>query len=54
MNGLGKPGGSLKALRDYFPNKFIYGADVDKEVLFDDNRIKCFYLDQLNYKTFQE
>ena len=54
MNGLGKPGGSLKALRDFFPNKFIYGADIDREILIEDDRIKCFYLDQLNFKTFQE
>jgi hypothetical protein len=42
-----KPGGSLRMWRDYFYNAEIYGADIDKNILFEDNRIKTFYVDQL-------
>jgi hypothetical protein len=42
----GKPGASLYAWREYFPNAMIYGADVDKNILFESNRIKTFYCNQ--------
>ncbi len=41
------PGGSLKMWRDYFPNAEVYGADVDKDILFESERIKTFYVNQL-------
>ena len=41
-----KEGASLKAWRDFFPNAIVYGLDIDKSVLFEDNRIKCYYADQ--------
>ena len=44
----GKPLASLRAWRDFFINANVYGADVDKEILKDENRIKTFYVDQLN------
>lgn len=44
----GKPGASLRVWRDFFPNAMIYGADIDKDVLFEEDRIKTFYIDQLN------
>lgn len=47
----GKPGASLRVWRDYFPNATIYGADIDKDVLFEEPRIKTFYLDQLDPKS---
>ena len=40
------PGSSLRALRDYFPNANIFGADIDKNIVNDQNRIKTFYVDQ--------
>ena len=46
MNANGKPGASLRAWRDYFENAYIYGADIDKNILFVENRIKTFFLDQ--------
>jgi SAM-dependent methyltransferase len=46
MTSKGKPGASLRAWRDYFPNATIYGADVDKDILFEEERIKTFYVDQ--------
>ena len=29
MGTSGKPGASVKALRDYFKNSYVYGADID-------------------------
>jgi hypothetical protein len=43
-----KSGGSLRDWRDYFPNAQIYGADIDIKCLFEEERIKTFYIDQLN------
>jgi hypothetical protein len=31
-----RPGGSLRAWREYFPNAFIYGMDVQPDTQFDD------------------
>jgi hypothetical protein len=50
----GKPGASLRVWRDYFPNAIIYGADIDKDVLFEEERIKTFYMDQLNPKSIKD
>lgn len=44
----GKPGASLRVWRDYFPNAVVYGADIDKDILFQEERIQTFYIDQLN------
>jgi hypothetical protein len=44
----GKPGASLKVWRDYFPNAIIYGADIDKDILFETDRIKTFFINQLD------
>lgn len=43
----GKPGASLRVWRDYFPNAHIYGADIDREILFNEDRITTYYIDQL-------
>ena len=44
----GKPGASLKVWRDYFKNAQIYGGDIDKDILFKSDRIKTYFVDQLN------
>lgn len=54
MGIYGKPGASLRAFRDYCPNAHVYGADIDSRILFSEDRIKTFYLDQTNPKTFVE
>lgn len=41
-----KEGASLKAWRDFFPNAMVYGLDIDESVLFEENRIKCYPVDQ--------
>jgi hypothetical protein len=42
----GKPGASLRVWRDYFPNARIYGADIDQDILFQEDRISTFQCDQ--------
>ena len=51
MGSEGKPLASLRAWRDYFVNANIYGADIDKNILKDEERIKTFYVDQTNPET---
>lgn len=51
MSKDGKPGASLRAFRDYFTNANVYGADIDRTILFEENRIKTFYVDQTDQRT---
>lgn len=46
MGAKGKPGASLRAWRDFFPNAQIVGGDIDKQVLFQEDRISTFFIDQ--------
>ena len=34
MGSSGRPGASLYAFKEYLPNAIIYGADIDKDILF--------------------
>jgi hypothetical protein len=42
----GCPGGSLRALRDYLPHAVVLGADIDPEIMFTEDRIRTFVVDQ--------
>ena len=42
----GTVGASLYGWAEFFPNSLIYGADIDKDILFNTDRIKTFYCDQ--------
>jgi len=53
MGASGKPGASIRAFRDYLPNATVYGADIDREVLFKEERISTFYLDQTDQDSFE-
>lgn len=53
MGEAGKPGASLRLWRDYFPNAEIVGADIDKDILFSENRIKTFHVDQTKPASVQ-
>ena len=53
MTAGGKPGASLKVWRDYFVNGEIFGADIDKNILFNSERIKTFEVDQTNKESIQ-
>ena len=50
----GKPLASLRAWKDYFINAEIYGADIDKNILKDEEGIKTFYVDQTDPITISE
>jgi hypothetical protein len=52
MGGQGKPGASLRAFRDYLPSAQIYGADVDRGILFSEERIATFFVDQTDLDSF--
>ena len=54
MGEKGKPLASLRAWRDYFKNANIYGADIDKNILKNESRIKTFYVDQTDPNTIDE
>jgi hypothetical protein len=43
-----KPGASLRGWRELFPHALVYGADIDRDILFEEDRIKTFYCDQLD------
>jgi hypothetical protein len=49
----GRPGASLRAFRDFLPNARIFGADIDKRILFDDERIETHHLDQTDIESFK-
>jgi SAM-dependent methyltransferase len=49
----GTPGASLRAFREFFPNAQIFGADIDERVLFQENRISTFFIDQLSDASFE-
>ena len=46
MGENGVPGASLKGWARYFPHANIYGADIDQDCLFKQDRISTFYVDQ--------
>jgi SAM-dependent methyltransferase len=51
MEKTGRPGASLLAFRDFCPSAHIFGADVDGRVLFQDERITTFEVDQTNEES---
>jgi hypothetical protein len=53
MGAAGRPGASLRAFRDFLPNAEIFGADIDKRILFSEDRIKTFFVDQTNPASFE-
>lgn len=42
------PGASLRGWKALFPKASVYGADIDRTVLFEEDRITTFYCDQLD------
>lgn len=56
MGKVGIPGASLRAWRDYFPHGIIVGCDIDKRILFEEDRITTYELDQtseISWKKFE-
>jgi hypothetical protein len=54
MGVMGRPGASLRAFRDYLPRAHIYGADVDRRILFEEERIRTFFVDQTEPTSFHD
>jgi hypothetical protein len=54
MGAQGAPGASLRVWRDYFPNANVVGVDIDRAILFEDDRITTHYVDQTNQQTVRE
>lgn len=48
----GKPGASIRSFRDFCKNSNCFGADIDKKILFEEDRIETFYVDQLDSFSF--
>jgi hypothetical protein len=48
MGANGTPGASLRGWAEYFPNAKIFGADIDRNILFTEDRIETYYCDQKN------
>jgi len=54
MGVFGVPGASLRGWRELFPNASVFGADIDRRILFQEDRIKTFYCDQLDRSSIRE
>lgn len=50
----GRPGASLYGWAEYFNNSKIFGADIDKRILFNTDRISTFYCDQTSAQIINE
>lgn len=48
------PGASIRSWRQYFPNAEVIGADVDRDILFSDDRIITYFLDQTKEDSFRQ
>ena len=43
-----KPGASLLAWKEYFPNSLVYGGDIQEDTQFTEDRIQTFLFDSTN------
>jgi hypothetical protein len=54
MGGQGRPGASLRGWRELFPHALVYGGDINRNILFQEDRIKTYYCDQLNQVAIRD
>ena len=52
MGSAGRPGASLRAWRAYLEKVEIFGADIDQTILFREERIQTFFVDQNDRDSF--
>lgn len=48
----GQPGASLRAFKQFLPGAQVYGADIDRDILFSEDRITTFFVDQTDITSF--
>jgi len=48
MGPHGRPGASLYGWTEFFPSATVFGADIDKRILFTAPRIRTYFCDQTN------
>lgn len=53
MGGNFVPCGSLRAFREFVKNAEIFGADIDREILVQEERIKTCWVNQLSHRSFK-
>ena len=53
MGAQGMPGASLRAFRACLPKAAILGADIDRRVLFQEERIGTFHVDQTDLASLE-
>jgi hypothetical protein len=54
MGAAGRPGASLRAFRDFLKEAIIYGGDIDRRILFQEHRIRTYYVDQRDPNSLNE
>ena len=54
MGKNGTPGASLRAFRDLYSKAHVFGADFDRRILFQEDRISTFFVDQTESSSFKE
>lgn len=49
-----KPGSSLRGWKEYFSLARVHGCDIDRNILFQEDRIETFFLNQTDKQSLQE
>ncbi len=54
VDGTYKPGASLRAWQEYFPNALITGIDIDQDCMITDERIETYQCDQTKPESIKQ
>lgn len=54
MTANGVPSASLRSWKEYFPNANIFAADIDENILINEERISTFHCDQLSTDSIKK